>query len=73
MECFHCGQPARVSAGFAAVLCKDHMKKMPYIITIYVGERNMPKAIVVGDALFCGGLQAQPSRSRCQRSFSSTH
>ncbi len=36
------------------------MKKMPSIITIYVGEANVPKAVVVSDALFCGVCKPQP-------------
>ncbi len=27
---------------------------MPYIISVYVGASNTPKAVVVGDALWCG-------------------
>ncbi|MCX6046247.1 MAG: hypothetical protein NT075_14135 [Chloroflexi bacterium] len=34
--------------------------RMPYIITIYVGEQNVPKAIVVGDALWCNVCKPQP-------------
>jgi hypothetical protein len=34
--------------------------KMPYIITIYVGEANTPKAIVVSDSLWCGVCKPQP-------------
>jgi hypothetical protein len=33
---------------------------MPYIITIYIGEANVPKAVVVGDALWCGICKPQP-------------
>lgn len=33
---------------------------LPYIITIYVGEQQVPKAIVVGDALWCGVCKPQP-------------
>ncbi|HEX2922880.1 MAG TPA: hypothetical protein VHS28_02490 [Chloroflexota bacterium] len=36
------------------------MKKMPYIITIYVGEKSTPESIVVADALFCGVCKPQP-------------
>jgi hypothetical protein len=38
----------------------QHAKKMPYIVTIYVGDRNVPKSIVVADALFCGVCKPQP-------------
>jgi hypothetical protein len=33
---------------------------MPYIITLYIGANETPKAIVVGDALFCGVCKPQP-------------
>lgn len=60
MECFHCGQPAQGVCRFCGrALCKDHMKSMPYIITIYVGEGNVPKAVVVADALYCGVCKPQ--------------
>jgi len=33
---------------------------MPAILTIYVGEANSPKAVVVADALYCGVCKPQP-------------
>jgi hypothetical protein len=36
------------------------MKNMPAILTIYVGEANTPKAVVVADALYCGVCKPQP-------------
>ncbi len=36
------------------------MKKLPSIVTIYVGDQNTPKAVVVGDALYCGACKPQP-------------
>jgi len=61
MKCFHCEEPARGVCSFCGrALCKEHMKKMPAIFTIYVGEANVPKAVVVSDALFCGVCKPQP-------------
>ncbi len=61
MKCFHCEEWARGVCSFCGrALCKDHMKKMPAILTIYVGEANMPKAVVVADALYCGVCKPQP-------------
>jgi hypothetical protein len=61
MLCYHCEKPARGVCHFCGrALCKDHMKKLPSIITIYVGEGEVPKAIVVADALFCGVCKPQP-------------
>jgi hypothetical protein len=33
---------------------------MPFILTIYVGEHQVPKAVVVSDALYCGTCKPQP-------------
>jgi hypothetical protein len=33
---------------------------LPYIVTIFVGEGNTPKAVVVADALWCGFCKPQP-------------
>jgi hypothetical protein len=33
---------------------------MPFVLTIYVGENQTPKAVVVGDALNCGVCKPQP-------------
>jgi len=32
---------------------------MPYITTVYVGANNTPKAVVVGDALWCGACKPE--------------
>ncbi|MEW5985232.1 MAG: hypothetical protein AB1791_01205 [Chloroflexota bacterium] len=34
---------------------------MPYIVTIYVGHDQVPKAIAVADVLYCGVCKPQPS------------
>lgn len=62
MQCIHDNKTARGICRFCGrALCEDHMKKnMPFIVTIYVGEKNTPKAIVVGDALWCGICKPQP-------------
>ncbi len=61
MKCFHCDDDARGVCQFCGrALCKEHMKKMPAILTIYIGAANMPKAVVVSDALFCGVCKPQP-------------
>ena len=61
MKCFHCEQEARGVCIFCGrALCKEHMKTMPAILTIYVGEANTPKAVVVSDALYCGVCKPQP-------------
>ncbi len=61
MKCIHCEQEARGVCIFCGrALCKEHMKNMPAILTIYVGEANVPKAVVVSNALYCGICKPQP-------------
>jgi hypothetical protein len=36
------------------------MKKKPAVISIFVGNSNTPKAVVVSDALFRGLYKLQP-------------
>jgi hypothetical protein len=61
MKCFHCDEAARGVCSFCGrALCKEYMKKMPAILTVYVGEGNMSKAAVVADALYCGACKPQP-------------
>lgn len=62
MQYIHCSESARGVCRFCGrALCQEHMKKnMPYIITIYVGEQSVPKAVVVADALYCGICKPQP-------------
>jgi hypothetical protein len=61
MKCYHCEADARGVCTFCGrALCKAHMKKMPAIITIYIGEGETPKAVVVADAINCGVCKPQP-------------
>jgi hypothetical protein len=61
MECWQCGRPAQGVCRFCGRgVCKDHVSKLPFIITVYIGKPQVPKAIVVADALFCGVCRPQP-------------
>jgi len=40
-------------------VCQEHNSVMPFILTIYVGEGQVPKAVVVADALYCGICKPQ--------------
>lgn len=61
MECSICGEPAQGICKFCGrAICEDHFKSMPYPIAVYVGEGNIPKMIVVADALICGRCNPQP-------------
>jgi hypothetical protein len=43
-------------------VCKDHLKTAPFILSVYRGEKDINKAIVVADAVYCGlcNPQEQP-------------
>jgi hypothetical protein len=42
-------------------VCKEHAKEMPFILTIYDEDEDIPKAIVVADAIWCQQCKPQPS------------
>jgi hypothetical protein len=42
------------------MVCNDHIQKMNYIITVYLDPENVPKALVVADAVYCGICKPQP-------------
>ena len=61
MECWQCSQPAQGTCRFCGRgVCKEHVSKKPFILTIFVGQNQTPKAVVVADALFCGVCKPQP-------------
>jgi hypothetical protein len=61
VECSICGAPAQGVCKFCGrAICQDHFKSMVYPIAVYVGEGNIPKMIVVADALLCGQCHLQP-------------
>jgi hypothetical protein len=33
---------------------------MNYIITVYIGKKEIPRSLVVADAVFCGICKPQP-------------
>jgi hypothetical protein len=61
MLCHRCNEPSRGVCRFCGrAVCQEHWMTMPYILNLYVGDEQMPKAIVVADALFCGSCKPQP-------------
>ena len=62
MLCIHCENPARGVCSFCGrALCRDHQtQKLPSIVTIFVGDGSVPKAVVVSDVLWCGICKPQP-------------
>jgi len=61
MQCWKCDQPANGICAFCGrAVCKDHAQPMPYIQTVYIGQKQIPKAIVVSGALHCGMCSLSP-------------
>jgi len=61
LECWKCGKPANGICKFCGrAVCKEHVSQMPSIISVYVGEKQVPKAIVVTNTLYCGECHPQP-------------
>lgn len=53
--CWLSGKPANAVCRFCGrFVAKDHASKYPYFLTVYVGANNIPKAMVVADAIWCG-------------------
>lgn len=61
MQCWKCGKPAEGVCRFCGrAVCRECASKMPFILTVYVGENQTPKSVVVADTLFCGICKPQP-------------
>jgi len=55
MHCWHCEAQARGVCQFCGRgLCKDHAKTLPSIVSLYKASSGIEKAVVVGEALWCG-------------------
>lgn len=55
------GKPANAVCMFCGrLVSKDVASKRPYFMTVYVGQYDTPKAIVVADAIWCGICRPQP-------------
>ena len=61
MNCWHCDRPAHGVCNFCGrALCRDHVKSMPSIVSVFVDD-GVKKAIVVADTLWCGVCRPQDS------------
>lgn len=61
MKCVRCEKEARGVCRFCGrALCEDHFQPRSFVITVYVGSKQIPKALVVADALYCGICKPQP-------------
>ncbi len=61
MKCVVTGNPAHAICRFCGRgVSKGAAAKHPYFMTVYVGKANVPKALFVADAIWCGTCRPQP-------------
>lgn len=61
MDCWHCKRTAVGACRFCGRgICEDHMETHPYILETYRGK-EVRKALVVEDALYCGSCNIRPN------------
>lgn len=60
MDCWHCRRTAVGVCRFCGRgVCEDHAKTEPYILELFRGD-GVTQALVVEDALRCGGCTPRP-------------
>jgi hypothetical protein len=58
MNCWHCDRPAHGSCRFCGRgVCREHARTLPHIEALYRDDKGTQKALVVGNALYCGVCQ----------------
>ncbi|HEX8098621.1 MAG TPA: hypothetical protein VF660_00290 [Actinomycetota bacterium] len=62
MDCWHCRKTAVGTCRFCGRgLCEDHVQEHPYILQLFrSGDDDVPKVLVVEDALYCGACTPRP-------------
>lgn len=59
MDCWHCRKTAIGACRFCGRgICQDHVETLPYVLELF--GRDVTKALVVEDALFCGACTPRP-------------
>lgn len=60
MDCWHCRKTAVGSCRFCGRgICEDHVETLPFILELFRGK-DVTRALVVEDALFCGACAPRP-------------
>ena len=61
MDCWHCRRTAVGACRFCGrAVCEDHVETKPYILELFRGK-DVTKALVVEDAIFCGACSPRPT------------
>lgn len=59
MDCWHCRKTAVGTCRFCGRgICEDHVETLPFILELF--GRDVTKALVVEDALYCGACTPRP-------------
>jgi len=55
MNCWHCDRPAHATCQFCGrAVCREHVQSLPRIVALFRNDEGEQKALVVGDAVWCG-------------------
>lgn len=62
MKCIRCDKQAEAVCRFCGrAVCSTHLQTLNYIVTVYTSAtKQVTKALVVADAVFCGLCKPQP-------------
>lgn len=61
MRCHDCDdEPIGICRFCGRAVCPKHHREMPFILNLYIGQEEIPKAIVVSGTLWCGTCRPQP-------------
>jgi hypothetical protein len=62
MVCFKCAEPAIGVCKFCGRgVCAEHYTtNLPTMLSMYLGGKETPKAVVVSNVLWCGECRPQP-------------
>ena len=65
MECWTCTDPAAATCRFCGrATCRAHAQVLPYVLTAWSSEAHQVQALVVEDAIHCGGCRPHPAPVR---------
>jgi hypothetical protein len=65
MECWTCSETAAATCRFCGrATCRNHAQVLPYVLTAWSEPKDVIQALVVEDAVFCGGCRPHPAPVR---------
>lgn len=65
MECWTCSEPAAATCRFCGrATCRQHASALPYVLTAWSESEARVQALVIEDAIHCGGCRPHPAPVR---------